>query len=321
MNNLKTIEQLRGLKVGHVGLGSRGGVTGSVKHQVHDGDTINVRALGNFGIRFLGVDAPEISFMLPGETVFTGMANPKWEQFLTNPFSDNLTPFDPLLDPELRDYLESKIGPDAAKNQHVHATETEDALEKIVVKDLEILDKTIDNFQFFLAFAYEVMDAYGRLLCFINRDQPKEDEPEPRPKSYNERLLQQGNVSPYFIWPNINPYRKRKTIASAVIKPGTAKDEADGDATLKAARESVTRARQEKKGIFNSQNPLRLEPFEIRFLARREPPSRWLIDLSKNEDKLINPQRYYTIQNTEDRLYISEEYVPLFEKVGWQKQH
>lgn len=57
---VKAIEQLKsGLAVGHAALGFRGGVSGSIRQQVHDGDTINVRAIGNFGIRFLGVDAPE----------------------------------------------------------------------------------------------------------------------------------------------------------------------------------------------------------------------------------------------------------------------
>ena len=55
-----------GLTVGHAALGLQGGVPGSIRQQVHDGDTINVRAIGNFGVRFLGVDAPE---MLPDETL------------------------------------------------------------------------------------------------------------------------------------------------------------------------------------------------------------------------------------------------------------
>src|SRR4030042_6425035 len=83
----KAIEQLKsGLSGGHGGLGFRDGVTGSVRQQVHDGDTINVRALGNFGVRFLGVDAPEISFKLPGGEGFTGLSDIKWERYLRDPF-------------------------------------------------------------------------------------------------------------------------------------------------------------------------------------------------------------------------------------------
>ena len=51
----KAIEELKsGLKVGHVALGLYGKSQGTVKQEVHDGDTITVRAEGNFGIRFLG---------------------------------------------------------------------------------------------------------------------------------------------------------------------------------------------------------------------------------------------------------------------------
>jgi hypothetical protein len=45
-----------------------------------------------------------------------------------------------------------------------------------------------------------------------------------------------------------------------------------------------------------------------------------VIDLSKNDDVLIKPQEYYTIPNVEDRLFIPEEYVPLFVEAGWKKQ-
>ncbi len=49
---------------------------GSVRQQIHDGDTINVKASGNFGVPFLGLDAPVVSFTLPGETAFTGSRTP-----------------------------------------------------------------------------------------------------------------------------------------------------------------------------------------------------------------------------------------------------
>ena len=58
----KAIEQVKDLIVGHAGLGLRKGALGTVKQQVHDGDTLIARAVGNIGIRFLGMDAPEISF-------------------------------------------------------------------------------------------------------------------------------------------------------------------------------------------------------------------------------------------------------------------
>jgi endonuclease YncB( thermonuclease family) len=311
----KAIEQLKsGLVVGHAGLGFRDGVTGSVRQQVHDGDTINVRALGNFGVRFLGIDAPEISFKLPGEEGFTGLSNIKWERYLSDPFRN--WPQESHLNQDLIDYLKAKIKPGVALNHYRHATEAEDELEKEVSKDIEDLCQSEDEFRFFLSFAYEVMDRYGRLLCFINRYQPKGE----RPPSYNERLLQAGVVSPYFIWPNINPYREKKPIVNAVIEPKKAKEEAQRDALLRKARKGFRRARREGRGIFSPEGPLQLEPFEVRFLAGQRPPSRWVIDLSKNDDILLKPQKYYTIKNEEDRLYIPEEYVALFVEKGWKRQ-
>ena len=279
----KAIEKYNGLTIGHAALGLRSGVAGSVKQQVHDGDTINVTTVGNFGIRFLGVDAPEISGQLPGKTTFIGLANQQWEVFLSDPFAEELTPFAPPLDPGLLTYLENKIGSGTALNHYFHATASEDALELLVQNDLDILKQTKDTFQFFLVFAYEIMDRYGRLLCYINRNQPDENDPEPRPKSYNERLLEQGQVTPYFIWPNINPFRIATSLIDAVIDPNTAKDVADTDNALNQARQWVKQNRTQKIGIFQQNNPLKLEAFELRFLSRRTPPNRWVIDLSKND--------------------------------------
>jgi len=311
----KAIEQLKsGLIVGHAGLGFRGGVTGSVRQQVHDGDTINVRALGNFGVRFLGVDAPEISFKLPGEEGFTGLSDIKWERYLRDPFTN--WPHESRLDEDLIDYLKAKIKPGVAMNQYRHATQAEDELEKEVSSDLEDLGQSEKEFQFFLAFAYEIMDRYGRLLCFINRYQPEGE----RPLTYNERLLQAGVSSPYFIWPNINPFREKKPLVNAVIEPKKAKEEAQRDVMLRKAREGFRRARREGRGIFSSGDPLQLEPFEVRFLADQRRPTRWVIDLSKNDDILIKPQKYYTIRNQEDRLFIPEEYVLLFVEKDWRRQ-
>lgn len=41
---------------------------GSVKQTVTDGDTVSVEADGNFGVRFLGVDAPETKSRCPAAT-------------------------------------------------------------------------------------------------------------------------------------------------------------------------------------------------------------------------------------------------------------
>lgn len=73
----QAIEQLRnGLRIGHVRLGAFGDGVGSPRQQVHDGDTITAQAIGNLGVRFLGVDAPEVSQGTAGQVaVLSGRAD------------------------------------------------------------------------------------------------------------------------------------------------------------------------------------------------------------------------------------------------------
>jgi len=54
--------------VGHARLGRFGQQRGSIAQQVHDGDTVTLEAEGNLGVRFLGIDAPEVSVPLPPGT-------------------------------------------------------------------------------------------------------------------------------------------------------------------------------------------------------------------------------------------------------------
>lgn len=317
----KAIEQLKNLTVGHVGFGLRGTAPGTPRQQVHDGDTINVRAIGNFDIRFLGIDAAEISFTLPSApNRFIPLSDQRWEDYLSAPFVAGLPIFSPALDDGLQTYLQEHVGPGTAQNHARYATAAREALAAAIMADMEKLGKTKEDFAFFLVFANEIMDRYGRLLCFINRDQPDSQTPEPRPLSYNERLLQTAIVVPYFIWPNIDPFRKESSLLIAVIKPGQAATLANGNNRLADARRWLLQARAQQRGIFDATDPLRLLPFEVRYLGRRTPPDRWVIDLSKNDNVLLKPQNYYTIPHMEDRLFIPAEYVPLFVECGWHRQ-
>jgi hypothetical protein len=177
---------------------------------------------------------------------------------------------------------------------------------------------TLDSFKFFLAFATDVIDRYGRFLAYLNRDKPK----PPRPPSYNERLLAGGWAVPYFIWPNIDPFRAQSSLTDAVPTPG----QPINDPTFDRARQSVRDARAAHAGIFEAANPLALLPFELRFLARvtkrsaqqiRTGPDRWVIDLSAGNDQLLTPHRYTEIPYAEDRLFVPAEYTPLFIEKGW----
>jgi hypothetical protein len=125
---------------------------------------------------------------------------------------------------------------------------------------------------------------------------------------------------PYFIWPNIDPFRRHGSLLDAVLAPGTANTVAEQPGALQVARRFVREARNGQLGLFAAADPLRLLPFELRFLARRSPPDRWVIDLGRNHDALLAPQDYFQVANPEDRLFIPAEYVPLFVEHGWRRR-
>jgi len=315
----KAIEQLAaGMVVGHARLGRFGQGRGSVAQQVHDGDTVTVEGDGNFGVRFLAVDAPEVSVPLPGTRSFVSLKNPRWQAVLADPLAEDLPPFAPPLTEELRAHLAAAGGPDLAGNHARLATQSTKALEATISGDLEALGRTKEDFAFFLAFAGEVMDRYGRLLGYIHPDQP--DVPrEQRLDSYNERLLEQGWVSPYFIWPNINPFRRAGSVEGAVPAPGTAAELAQREKPLRDARRWVRQAREQQVGLYQAGDPLGLLAFELRFVSRRQPPDRWVVDLGRDDEVLLPPQAYVRIPNPEDRLFVPAEYVPLWEQHGWKR--
>ena len=87
--------------------------------------------------------------------------------------------------------------------------------------------------------------------------------------------------------------------------------------SLRTARSYVAEARNGGLGFFNPARPIGFDAFELRFLARRSKPSRWVIDLSRNERILLPPERYIEVPKLEDRLFVPKEFVPLFEAAGW----
>jgi hypothetical protein len=290
------------------------GTVQTLDQAVPDGDTVGVQLDGTGSVRFLGIDSAEKSFEQPlgGAQNLDG---PKWEQFLTNPFANGYPVS--LLEQPLAAHLQSRFGSGAAANHHRHAVAAGEALKQLIQGDVTALGQTADQFQYFLAFSYEVFDRFGRFLAFLNRNQPNPTSPNPRPPSYNERQLNTGRALPYFIWPNINPFRDADTVADAVPLPGTANTVAEhGD--LKRARDLVKNARTTGIGIFDLADPLRFEAFEVRYLGRAEAPTRAVIDLSKNDKVILRPQSYFKIPHPEDRLFIPGEFVPLFAAKGWQ---
>ena len=301
-------------------LGQRMQRQGTVAEQAHDGDTLIVSAVGDIGVRLLGIDTAEISFLFPGTTEFVGIEDERWKSFLAAPFDKKWPQFSKPLPEGLQQFLKARLHDDAAENHHRHARAAEVALEREITADLKVMQKTIETFQMFMVFGYEIMDGYGRFLCFINRNQPNRNKPAPRPLSYNERLLKLGQASPYFIWPNVNPWRKQDSILEAVPDPKGMNRQALLDQSLGRVRRDVAAARAAHRGIFDATRPLQLEPFELRFLARRSLPSRWVIDLDADDGVLRRPENYYRIPNSEDRLFVSPEHVPLFVERGWKRE-
>ena len=282
---------------------------------IHDGDTVGTHVQGSASVRFLGIDSPEVAIDLAVANGGNDLNSPEWENYLTDPFAPQFGPF--KLDDDLVAYLGTRTGPGAGVNHRFHADNAQTTLVDLVQSDMDALGQNVDTFRYFLAFSFEVFDSNGRFLAFINRNQPDPNLPSPRPLPYNERMLQQGAALPYFIWPNIDPFRD-VSLLDAIISPGMANKVAEATPALRRAREFVRQARLNGDGVFDPANPLRFEAFEIRYLGRREPPSRAVIDLSRDDDVILRPQSYFRIPFPEDRLFIPPAFIPLFVSRGWR---
>jgi hypothetical protein len=287
----------------------------SLLDSIHDGDTLGTHLQGSASVRFLGIDSPEVSIDLVVAQGGNDLDSPQWENYLTDPFAPQFGPFE--LDADLVAHLRPRFGPGAGVNHRLHANNAQTTLIGLVQSDMAALGQDANTFRYFLAFSFEVFDSNGRFLAFINRNQPNANLPSPRPLPYNERMMEQGAALPYFIWPNIDPFRDM-SLLEAVIAPGTAKQVAQETPALRRARDFIRQARTNGSGVFEPANPLRFEAFEIRYLARREAPSRAVIDLSRDDDVILRPQSYFRIPNPEDRLFIPSAFIPLFVSRGWR---
>lgn len=290
----------------------------SLSASIPDGDTIGFHMEGSGAVRFLGIDSPEKEFELPIPRARISLDSADWEAYLTDPFLPRYGPFP--LDAALADHLRTRIGPGAGANHRTHADKAHQALMALVQSDMTAMGQDLTTFQYFLSFSFEVFDTFGRFLAYINRNQPDANNPGPRPLSYNERMLQNGAALPYFIWPNIDPFRGSKSLLDAVFAPGTANQVAETTPELRRARDFVRQARVNAlpNTVFDPANPLRFEAFEVRYLGRREVPNRAVIDLSRNDNLILQPQHYFHIPNAEDRLFIPPAFVPLFMSRGWR---
>jgi endonuclease YncB( thermonuclease family) len=308
------------LKLGVSAFGLHGKKIGTVKQIVHDGDTLNTRLVNNLGVRFLGIDTPEISFQFPGTSTFIKLSDKKWDEyFRSGKWKENLA-----IGQDLYHYFSNIIG--NGKNISDHhaelASEAEKSLVKIISSDFKRSKKSAKSFTFFMAFGNEFLDSYGRLLCYLNSAvenfKNQKDKDEIKKLSYNERQLASGWAAPYFIWPNIQPFLSVRAFAKENILPHYFWTLIKKASKLHQARKFVADARNSSKGIFNSTDPLKLMPFELRTIARRKSPDRYVIDLrDEGNNVLLKPEEYIKIPHQEDRLHIPSEYIPIFQIYGW----
>ena len=186
---------------------------------IADGDTIGVHLEGSTSVRFLGIDTPEKSIDLIVSQSGNNLDSEQWENYLADPFPQQFGPFE--LEDDLIAHLCTRIGSGAGVNHHIHANNAENTLIEMVQSDIDSLRQDVNKFGYFIAFSLEVLDSNGRILAFINQNQPDANNPGPRPLPYNERMLKQGAALPYFISPNIDPFRN-ESLLDAVIDPGMA---------------------------------------------------------------------------------------------------
>lgn len=299
--------------------GRHGGELGSIKRIVHDGDTISISTGLNFSVRFLGVDTPEISYHRPGQELpFVRPDDPAIAAALADPFGPHL-PHIPGVSKALKDALSARATADAGANHYALAVKAQEKLEELVAADTAQLGFDVAaGLPFFLAFAYEALDGYGRFLCYVHPDQPNTP-PAQRKRSYNERMLSTGFSAPYFIFPNVDPFRSRGSPLNAAMNAISPQKILQAAPSLRRAREEARRAREAGLGIHKPGEALIFDAFELRFICDRRAPSRWVIDLSGDDRVLRHPQTYLQVPMAEDRLWVPEEFVPVFEDAGWQR--
>ena len=308
-------------KKGHFKLAMWGPKRGTPAQVVHDGDTVGLNTPLNFSSRLLGVDAAEISFPIRTKDTFVRIGDPKWETFWSSGEWKNMP-----LKPALLNHLNARIGngTKVAANHERLAKLAEKELTEMIVSDRTASATTDDEFEFFLSFGYEMLDQYGRMLCYLNAERAIFTPPAAADRlSYNERLLATGAVVPYFIFPNLQPFMAGRPFDAGAIAPAGFWTSVTAASKLKEARQAVAAARAAGKGVFSPTEGLILLPYELRYIARQGSigPDRYVIDLGKpGGKKILKPEQYFSIAKVEDRLFIPREFVPLFVLNGWQAQ-
>ena len=322
MKTAKSLAVLQGgIRVGSASLADFTENDKGVRIKTHDGDTVNVRLSDRFGLRFLGIDTPEVSMMLPGGTRFKSLSNVGWDTLFT---SGNWKKGMNLSSALLAD-LEKRAGDGTgvAANHARYARKAKISLEEIISQDIRASGVSADKFGLFMSFGLEFLDGYGRLLCYLNSGRENFSDPVTARAvtrwSYNERQLLAGWALPYFIWPNVQPFLNKRPFDEENARPDGFWKIIRAAGKLQDARSNVAEARTQGAGIYNPADPLRIMPFELRLISRGKAPDRYVIDLANpGSAEILHPEDYYSIACPEDRLYVPSEYVSVFKLAGWK---
>ena len=192
----------------------------SLDASLPDGDTIGVHVAGSGSIRFLGIDTPEKSFELPIPGGAQGVSIPRGGILtLTDPFLPQFRPL-PLHAP-LADHLRTTHRPRGWRGPSSPRRQRQASAAPLVESDMTTLGQDLDTFGYFLALLIRGIRRLRTLPGFHQPEPARRQQPRPAPPSYNQRMLEAGAALPYFIWPNVDPFREA-SLLEAVIEPGTA---------------------------------------------------------------------------------------------------
>jgi hypothetical protein len=162
------------------------------------------------------------------------------------------------------------------------------------------------------------------MLCYISKGEWLGGEQENN-LTYNEMMLEQGAAVPHFIFPNTdgfrNAFEENYSLLESIPNVTNNKEAfyqfMQNDKCLQKAIGLVKEARKLSNSVWNKDKPLKLLPFELRFLQRRDAPDRYVMNLSSRAPKIYPPKRYYEIPIEEDRFFIPSDYIPLFTERGY----
>lgn len=125
----------------------------------------------------------------------------------------------------------------------------------------------------------EEKDNYGRLLAHIEKGKT----------DINEEMIRQGKAVPYFIYPNFDRFE--------------------------AYRDALKEAKEEGRGIWNPDDPLKELPYEFRLRVGNRKPDKFAGDFETK--KYVKPEQYKDV-TLENRVFFWSEQDA--EEAGFSKE-